>query len=49
MDAPMPRWFLAFVAAVATLAVIGAFLFLGSGATKNTTPMPEPGVRETTK
>ena len=45
----MPRWFLAFIAAVATLALVIAFLFLGSGATKNTVPMPEPGVKETTK
>jgi hypothetical protein len=45
----MPRWFLAFVAAIATLAVVIAFTFLGSGATKNTVPMPETGVKETTK
>lgn len=38
-----------FVAALVVLALVIAFMFLGSGATKNTGPAPEAGVPSTTR
>lgn len=45
----MPPRFLVFVAALVALALIVAFVFLGTGATKNTAPMPEAGVPATAR
>lgn len=37
----MPRWFFAFVAAAATLALVLMFVFVRTGATQNTHAVPE--------
>jgi hypothetical protein len=45
----VPRKFLVFIVALLALALVIAFVFLGSGATRNTVPMPEGGIPATTK